>query len=163
MLIHQLLNKKGCPIFSTPPSTKPRNMIQNASSKTAKKRKFIFSIKLTSFVPPQSNLERLIDRCTKRFFHSCSHCGNFRQFIYRLSLCRKTTEGYWVVMLHAKDNNSWILGLETTFKSCNMWVPDTFYCNKQLLSSRTKGNPVRPGPVIMCYTKDVEIFSTNFS
>ena len=82
-------------------------------------------------------------------------CANFRRFICNSSICRKIVEGYWVVLLHDNDNNSMCLG---HFKLCNMWISDTSYYKKRLLSSRTWKNPVHLGPVKMHFTKDEEIF-----
>ena len=56
------------------------------------------------------------------------------------------------------DNISCVLGIDTTFKLCNMWITDTSYRNKQLLSSRTRKNRVHLGPVMMHFTKYEETF-----
>ena len=39
-----------------------------------------------------------------------------------------------------------------------MWIADTSYCNKQLLSSRVRKNLVHLCPVITQFTKDEETF-----
>ena len=66
-------------------------------------------------------------------------------------------------------NKSRVLGIDTTFKLCNMWITDTSYCNKRLVSSRTRKNPVHLGAVMMHFSKDegtfrrfcVELISAN--
>lgn len=51
-----------------------------------------------------------------------------------------------------------VLGTDTSFKLCNMWITDTFYCNKSLLSSTSRTNRVHLAPVMMFFTNDEETF-----
>ena len=57
----------------------------------------------------------------------------------------------------ANDNNLCVLGMNTTFKLCNMEITDTFYHNNEkFLSCRSRKYPVHLGPIMMHFTKDEE-------
>ena len=45
------------------------------------------------------------------------------------------------------------LGIDTTFKMCNMYITDTPYYKKQLLSRKIRKNPVHLGHVMMHFNK----------
>ena len=67
------------------------------------------------------------------------------------------------------DNRSCVLGIDTPFKLCNMWITDTPYRNKRLLSSRARKNPVHLNPAMTHFAKNegtfrrfcVELISAN--
>ena len=56
------------------------------------------------------------------------------------------------------DNEKCVLGVDTTFKLCNMWVTDTSYRNRRLVSTRSGDHPVHLGPVMFHFSKDEETF-----
>ena len=163
-VFHQLLNESGGPIFSNSVSSEPRNMTQVANRKTVKKRK----LATTSFASPQSDLERLISaqRDSSSPVRTVAVSGDsYIAFLYT----DKQLKDIELFCCDPNDNKSCVLGIDTTFKLCNMWITDTSYRNKQLLSSRTRKNPVHLGPTMMHFTKDegtcrkicVELISAN--
>ena len=121
MLIHQLVNELGGYIFSTTLSTEPRNTTQKANRKTVKKRK----LELTSLAPPQSDLERLTDAHigSSTPVHTVVISGNSQiAFVYTV----KQLKDIELFCSNANDNNSCVLGIDATFKLCNIWIIDTF-------------------------------------
>ena len=129
-----------------------------------KKRK----LAITSFASPQSDLERLISaqRDSSSPVRTVVVSGDsYLAFLYT----EKQLKDIELFCCDPNDNKSCVLGIDTTFKLCNMWITDTSYRNKLLLSSRTRKNPVHLGPVMMHFTKDegtfrrfsVELISAN--
>ena len=55
--------------------------------------------------------------------------------------------------------NSSVLGVDTTFNLCNMWVTDTCYHNKRIIKPKTGNNPLFLGPTLFYFTKDDKTFS----
>ena len=147
-VFHQLLNESGGPIFSTSLSTEPRNMTQVANRKTVKK---------TSFALPQSDLERLISAQRDSSNPVCTVVVSGDTYIAFL-YTEKQLKNIELFCCDPSDNNSCVLGLDTTFKLCNMWITDTSYRIKRLLSSRARENPMHLGPVTMHFTKYEETF-----
>ena len=56
------------------------------------------------------------------------------------------------------DDNASVLGIDTTFKLCDMWVTDTSYRNKRRISKHTRNHPVHIGPIMLHFTKDEKTF-----
>ena len=151
ILIYQLLNETGGPIFSTSPSTEPWNTTQNANRKIVKKRKFA----LTSFALPQNYLKTLID--TKSDSSTRVHTVLiFADSYLTLPYVEKQLKDIELFCCMTMTIILCVLG--TLFKLCNLRITETSYNNKQLLSSRTWKNVVDLGPVIMHFTKDEETF-----
>ena len=56
------------------------------------------------------------------------------------------------------DNDVAVLGIDTTFNLCHLWVTDTSYRNKRLANRSTQKSPVNVGPTMLHFTKDDETF-----
>ena len=128
-------------------------MTQVANRKTVKKRK----LATTSFASPQCDLEGLTSAQrdssspVRTVVVSGDSCINF---LYT----GKHLKDIELLCCDPNDNNSCVLGIDTSFKLCNMWITDTSHHNKQLFSTRTRKNPVHLGPVMMHFSKDEETF-----
>ena len=55
--------------------------------------------------------------------------------------------------------NASVLGVDTTFNLCNMWVTDTCYHNKRVINRETGNNSIFLGPTLFHFTKDDKTFS----
>ena len=53
-----------------------------------------------------------------------------------------------------KNSDTAILGVDTTFNLCDLWITDTSYRNKRLLNTTSGGHPVHLGPIMLHFTKD---------
>ena len=51
-----------------------------------------------------------------------------------------------------------VLGVDTTFNLCDLWLTDTCFQNKRLINPKTQKNPVFLGPMFFHFTKDEETF-----
>ena len=128
-------------------------MTQVANRKTAKKRK----LATTSFVSPQSDLERLISSQRDSFspIRTVVFSGDsYIAFLYT----DKQLKDIELFCCDPNDGNSCVLGIDTTFKLCNMWITGTSYCNNRLLNSRRRKDPVHLGPVMTHFTNDEGTF-----
>ena len=56
------------------------------------------------------------------------------------------------------EQNASVLGIDTTFNLCDMWLTDTCYRNKRLINPRTNAHPVFLGPILIHFTKEEETF-----
>lgn len=57
------------------------------------------------------------------------------------------------------SDNASVLGLDTTFNLCDMWVTDTCYRNQRLINPENDQHPIFPGPALFHFTKDEQTFS----
>ena len=128
-------------------------MTQVANCKTVKKRK----LATTLFTSPQSDLERLISAKRDSSSLICTVVVSDDSCIAFL-YTDKQVKDIELFYCEPNYNNSYVLGIDTTFKLCNMWIAGTSYHNKRCLSSRTKKNPVYLDPVKMHLTKDEATF-----
>ena len=56
-------------------------------------------------------------------------------------------------------NNSSVLGVDTTFNLCELWVTDSSYRNKRIINMKTGNHPVFLGPSLFHFTKDQSTFA----
>ena len=56
-------------------------------------------------------------------------------------------------------NNASVLGIDTTFNLCDMWVTDTCYRNQRLTNPENGQHPIFLGPTLFHFTKDEQTFS----
>ena len=52
-----------------------------------------------------------------------------------------------------------MLGIDTTFNLCDLWVTDTCYKNKCLVNNKTGNHPAFLGPLLFHFTKDDTTFT----
>ena len=57
-----------------------------------------------------------------------------------------------------KETGASVLGIDTTYNLCDMWVTDTSYRNHRVMSTRNKKHPVALGPVMFHFAKEEETF-----
>ena len=162
-VLHQLLNESGGQSFPTfyPLSQEiwPKSLIARL-----KKRK----LATKSFASPQTDLEGFISAQRDSSSPVCTVVVSGDSYIAFL-YTDKQLKDIELFCCDPNDNKSCVPGIDTTFKMCNMWITDTSYRNKGLLSSRTIKNPVHLGPIMMHFTKDegtfrkfcVELISAN--
>ena len=55
--------------------------------------------------------------------------------------------------------NASVLGVDTNFNLCNMWLTDTCYHNKRVTNPETGNYPIFLGPTLFHFTKDDKTFS----
>ena len=63
-----------------------------------------------------------------------------------------------IVKFCCVEQNASVLGIDTTFNLCDMWLTDTCYRNKRLINPRTNAHPVFLGPILIHFTKEEETF-----
>ena len=63
-----------------------------------------------------------------------------------------------IVKFCCADNNCSVLGIDTTYKLCNMWATDSCYRNQRIVNNTTGKHSVYLGPSIFHFTKDVNAF-----
>ena len=150
-VLYQLLNESGGQSFPTfyPLSQEiwPKSLIARL-----KKRK----LATKSFASPQTDLEGFISAQRDSSSPVCTVVvsgDSYIAFLYTDKQLKDIELFCW----HPNDNNSCVLGIDTTFTLYNMWITETSYLNKQL-SSRTRKNPAYLGPVMTHFTKDERTF-----
>ena len=52
-----------------------------------------------------------------------------------------------------------VLGTDVTYNLCDMWVTDSCYRNKRLISSTLGVHPIYLGPTLLHFTKDTQTFT----
>ena len=146
--IRQLLRELERPIVSSSLTYELRNTAQNSNCKVVKKR----TLTLTLFTSPQSDPELLTDtkRDSSTPLYTMVISSNFYGPFLHTEKQLKDIE----LFCCDDENNSCVLGTDTTIKSCNMWVIETFFHNNRLLSSRLRKNHVHLGPVMMYFIKE---------
>ena len=152
----RVLGESGGPFSSSSPSFEPRNISQIANRKSSKRRKTSTSIP-TVPTTQLSNLDMLM-AAQRDPTSPVRTVLVFRDAYIAFIYTDKQIYDIKKFCCDLTDNNACVLGIDTTFKLCNMWVTDTSYRNKRLLSIRTKKNPVHLGPVMLHFTKDEETF-----
>ena len=157
---YSVLDESGGPMLSSSPSNEPRN------TKQAKNRKYLMKSRMdssnmeVSSSGSPSNLDKLL-----------------REQRDKESPVRTVieTKDYYIAFLYTKkqlqdielfccnsDNRVCVLGVDTTFKLCDMWLTDTSYRNERLISRKSRKSPVNLGPVMLHFTKDEETFRRFF-
>ena len=63
-----------------------------------------------------------------------------------------------IVKFCCVDNNCSVLGIDTTYNLCNMWVTDSCCRNQRIVNNTTGKHPVYLGPSIFHFMKDVNTF-----
>ena len=56
------------------------------------------------------------------------------------------------------SENTSVLGVDTTYNLCDLWMTDTCYRNKRLINPRTQDHPVFLGLMMFHFTKHDETF-----
>ena len=55
-------------------------------------------------------------------------------------------------------NDVSVLGIDTTYNLCEMWVTDSCFQNKRLISYTSGAHPFYLGPTLLHFTKDTQTF-----
>ena len=79
------------------------------------------------------------------------HC-----YFFYLSTKRKIED---FVKLCCTGQNTSVLGTDTTYNLCDMWVTDLCYQNKRLIRNYSGHHPVFLGPFLFHFTKDNQTFT----
>ena len=156
-VFYQVLEESGGPMHSSSPSNEPRSTEQVRNRKRAAKRRLMSSYPSSSISQPLGDLDRLI--LEQRNPESPVQTvlvtrDNYVAFVYT----KKQLKDIELFCCNPDDNDSCVLAVDTTFKLCNMWLTDTSYRNKRLLSTRYREHPVNLGPLMLHFTKDEETF-----
>ena len=56
-------------------------------------------------------------------------------------------------------NDISFLGIDTTHYLCHMWVTDSCYWNKRLISNTSRVHPIYLDPTLLHFTKDTQTFT----
>ena len=79
-----------------------------------------------------------------------------RFYFFYLSTERQAED---LVKFCCTGQNTSVLGIDTTYNLCDMWVTDSCYRNKRLIGSDSGHHPVFLGPVLFHFTKDDQTFT----
>ena len=157
-IFHSVLGEFGGPFHSISPSTEPRNQKQ-VSNRRAQKRRLETPTPSKLLNSPCGDLEKLIrlQRDPKSPVQTVLISGDwFLAFIYTE---RQLTD---IVKFccNLDDVSSSVLGVDTTFNLCDMWLTDTSYRNQRLKTVRSnrKRSPVFMGPAMLHHSKDENTF-----
>ena len=63
-----------------------------------------------------------------------------------------------ITKLCRPESDASVLGVNTTFNLCDLWVPDSCYKNTRIGNRATGNHPVFLGPLIFDFTKDKSTF-----
>ena len=64
-----------------------------------------------------------------------------------------------IVQLCCRETESSVLGIDTTFNLCNLWVTDSCYKNDRIVHNVTGNHPAFLGPLLFHFTKDESTFT----
>ena len=149
-VFYEVLRESGGPMNSASPSCEPKDVKQARNRKAA--------IKSANAPPPAAgDLERLLlaqrnpDSPVKTVLVTGEH---YFAFVYT----EKMLDDIELFCCNEYDDQSCVLGIDTTFKLCDLWITDTCYRNKRLLSARSRDHPVYTGPIMLHFSKDDETF-----
>ena len=73
--------------------------------------------------------------------------------IPNVPICSKV---YAIEKLCCKPTEAGVFGADTSFNLCDLWITDTSYRNKHLVSAIDGGTSVHVGPIMSHLTKDKE-------
>ena len=79
-----------------------------------------------------------------------------KAYYYFMSSKRQIAD---VVKFCCSNDNISVLGIDTTFNLCDLWITDSCYKNKRLIKNSTNNHPVFLGPLIFHFTKDDSTFN----
>ena len=79
-----------------------------------------------------------------------------KAYYYFMSSSRQLED---VVTFCCCKNDVAVLGIDTTFNLCDLWVTDSCYKNKRLINNLTGNHPVFLGPLLFHFTKDESTFN----
>ena len=85
--------------------------------------------------------------------------GKKRQFFFYLHTEKQVED---VVKFCFRGRNTSVLGTDTTYNLCDIWVNDSYYRNKRLSGNDSVHHPVFLGPVLFHFTK-VDLTLTQFA
>ena len=157
-IFHSVLGEFGGPIHSTSSSTEPRNQKQVANRRALKRR---LETPSPSWLlnAPCGDLEKLLrlQRDPNSPVKTVLISGDwFMAFIYT----ERQLNDIAKFCCNEDDVDISVLGVDTTFNMCDMWLTDTSYRNKRLKTVRShrKKSPVFMGPAMLHHSKDEETF-----
>ena len=151
---HTLMNEAGGSIYSLTPSMEPVSASQISKRKSMLKEK---SLRPENPIIPTNDLDKLLAEQrnptspvrTVLVFDDC-----YVAFLYT----DKQLRDIELFCCNENDSDSSVLGIDTTFKLCDLWLTDTSYRNKRLVSRRSGKHPVFMGPVMFHFSKDEPTF-----
>ena len=156
-VFYDVLVDKGGPMHSTSQSNEPRNTKQVINRKSLKTRQTKKENPPTTFSVTLGDLDKLLR--AQRDPNSpvrtvIAWRDSYMAFVYTDKMLRDLE----LFCCDEYDKEACVLGVDSTFGLCDMWITDTSYRNKRLLSARSRGNPVHLGPVMFHMSKDDETF-----
>ena len=153
-VFHTVLQEAGGPIFSDTPSMEPRSVHQVTQRKSMiNKRK---RVDPESPPVPVHDLDKLL-AMQRNPDSPVRTVLIFRDSYVAFIYSEKQLLDLEMFCCDPRHDTS-VLGIDTTFNLCKMWVTDTCYRNQRLVSRRTKKHPVHLGPVMLHFSKDTETF-----
>lgn len=64
-----------------------------------------------------------------------------------------------IVKFCCSNSDTAVLGIDTTFNLCNLWITDSCYRNDRIVNNSTENHPVFLGPLLFHFTKDAATFT----
>ena len=149
-VFYEVLGENGGPMSSLSPSLEPRNIkqvrnrkahikvLRNPNSASTDLDRLILSQS-----DPNSPVRTVIvtKDCYMAFLYTDKILSDIEKFC-----CDDT------------DMEKCVLGIDTTYNLCGMWITDTCYRNKRILGVRSRDHPVFTGPVMFHFSKDDSTF-----
>ena len=148
-VFYEVLHENGGPMTSLSPSSEPRNIKQVINRKTMSKSPSV------SCLP--TDLDKLI-HAQRDHTSPLQTVIVTRDCYIAILYTKKIMKDIELFCCNEEDGGACVLGVDTTFKLCNMWITDTCYRNKRLLNARSRCHPVYTGPVMFHFSKDEETF-----
>lgn len=149
-VFHSLISESGGPMQCLNASMEPRSVSQITKRKSDKKKKEMELSSPSTKVLPASDLDRLLaeqrnpdspvrtvmvfEEAYVAYIYTDKQLNDIKQFC----CC---------------DDEKSVLGVDTTFKLCELWITDTAYRNKRLVSRRSGNHPVCLGPCMFHFSK----------
>ena len=144
-----VLEESGGPLQSTSISQEPRNLKQiqnrkNALNKTNKNNSPQSDI-LEILLQAQRSPTSIVKTVTVTGESVIAFAYTKKQMIDIEQFC-------------CQFHNASVLGVDTKFNLCDLWITDTAYRNKRILNAENGDNLVHLGPIMLHFTKDSATF-----
>lgn len=144
------LEESGGPFSSSSISKEPRNLkqIYNRSSKkktNSEESRVNITGQLESLIMQQRDPDSMVktvtitDNAYMTFLYTERQIDNISRFC-------------------TKQSDSEVLGVDTTFNLCDLWITDTSYINQRLINPSSGRSPVHLGPLMLHFTKTEQTF-----
>jgi len=150
----QVLQSSGGPYASTSQSQEPRDKKQLYNQLHQLKDKLEKSNTNTNKEKPDEFLAMVNEMKNNKMIQSI--IVKESAYFYFMCSSRQIED---IIKFCCSDKDSCVFSVDTTFNLCDLWVTDSSYRNKRIISNSTGDSPVFLGPLLFHFTKDEPTFN----